>query len=45
MVKKGKQVRYELNPTGIESVSDNEIKTILRGADDLIMSGGRAMLA
>lgn len=45
MVKKGNKVRYELNPTGIKSVPDNEIKTILRGADDLIMSGGRAMLA
>ncbi|WP_197032411.1 RQC domain-containing protein [Bacillus sp. UNC41MFS5] len=45
MVKKGKKVRYELNPIGIKSVPDNEIKTILRGADDLIMSGGRAMLA
>jgi len=45
MVKKGKRVEYELNPNGIKSVPDNEIKTILRGADDLIMSGGRAMLA
>ncbi|MBT2737807.1 RQC-minor-1 family DNA-binding protein [Bacillus sp. ISL-7] len=45
MVKKGKQVRYELNPNGIRSMPDNEIKTILRGADDLILSGGRAMLA
>lgn len=45
MVKKGNKVRFELNPTGIKSLPDNEIKTILRGADDLIMSGGRAMLA
>ena len=45
MVKKGKRVEYELNPNGIKSIPDNEIKTILRGADDLIMSGGRAMLA
>src|SRR4051794_35581625 len=45
MVKKGKRVEYELNPNGIKSVPDNEIKTILRGADDLIMSGGRALLA
>jgi hypothetical protein len=45
MVKKGSRVGYELNPNGIESVPDNEIKTILRGADDLIMSGGRAILA
>ena len=45
MVKKEKKVRYELTPNGIKSLPDNEIKTILRGADDLIMSGGRAMLA
>lgn len=36
---------YELNPNGIKSLPDNEIITILRGADDLIMSGGRALLA
>ncbi|MFP5114946.1 RQC-minor-1 family DNA-binding protein [Bacillaceae bacterium C204] len=45
MVKKGKKVEYELNPNGIKSLTDNEIKTILRGADDLIMSGGRALLS
>jgi hypothetical protein len=45
MGKKVKRVRYELNANGIKSLPDNEIKTILRGADDLIMSGGRAMLA
>lgn len=45
MVKKGKQVEYVLNPNGITSVPDNEIKIILRGADELIMNGGRAMLA
>ncbi|WHY64996.1 RQC-minor-1 family DNA-binding protein [Neobacillus sp. SuZ13] len=45
MVKKGNQVGYALNPNGIKSLPDSEIKTILRGADDLIMSGGRAMLA
>ena len=45
MSKKVKRVRYELNANGIKSLSDSEIKTILRGADNLIMSGGRAMLA
>jgi len=45
MGKKVKRVSYELNANGIKSLSNNEIKTILRGADDLIMSGGRAMLA
>ncbi|WP_218781237.1 RQC-minor-1 family DNA-binding protein [Bacillus sp. EB106-08-02-XG196] len=45
MGKKVKRVGYELNADGIESLPDSEIKSILRGADDLIMSGGRAMLA
>jgi superfamily II DNA helicase RecQ len=43
--KKVNKVSYELNTNGIKSLSNNEIKTILRGADDLIMTGGRAMLA
>lgn len=45
MGKKVNRIRYELNANGIKSLSDHEIKTILRGADDLIMSGGRSMLA
>jgi len=45
MGKKVTRVPYELNANGIKSLPMNEIKTILRGADDLIMSGGRAMLA
>lgn len=45
MGKKVTHVPYELNANGIKSLPMNEIKTILRGADDLIMSGGRAMLA
>ncbi|OIK13062.1 hypothetical protein BIV60_14740 [Bacillus sp. MUM 116] len=45
MGKKEKRVGYELNANGIKSLPDEEIKLILRGADDLIMSGGRAMLA
>jgi superfamily II DNA helicase RecQ len=45
MGKKVKRVGYELDANGIKSLPDSEIKTILRGADDLIMSGGRAMLA
>ncbi len=45
MGKKIKRVRFELDPMGIQTLSDSEIKIILRGADDLIMSGGRAMLA
>ncbi|CAH2713819.1 hypothetical protein BACCIP111895_00973 [Neobacillus rhizosphaerae] len=45
MGKKRNRVTYELNANGIKSLPTNEIKVILRGADDLIMSGGRAMLA
>jgi hypothetical protein len=45
MGKKVKRVRVELDASGIKQLSDHEIKTILRGADDLIMSGGRALLA
>lgn len=45
MSKKVKRVGYELDANGIKSLSMSEIKTILRGANDLIMSGGRAMLA
>jgi hypothetical protein len=45
MSKKVNRIRYELDANGIKSLPNHEIKTILRGADDLIMSGGRAMLA
>lgn len=45
MGKKVKRIVYELNANGIKSLPEHEIKTILRGADDLIMTGGRAMLA
>jgi superfamily II DNA helicase RecQ len=45
MGKKVNRVRVELDAGGIKQLSDYEIKTILRGADDLIMSGGRALLA
>ena len=45
MGKKVNRVPVELNANGIKSLPMNEIKMILRGAEDLIMSGGRAMLA
>jgi superfamily II DNA helicase RecQ len=45
MGKKVNRVPYELNANGIKSLPMDEIKMILRGAEDLIMSGGRAMLA
>ncbi|WML50004.1 RQC-minor-1 family DNA-binding protein [Neobacillus sp. PS3-34] len=45
MSKKVKRVSYTLDSSGIKSLADSEIKAILRGADELIMTGGRAMLA
>lgn len=45
MSKRVRRVQYELDAQGIKSLPINEIKVILRGADDLIMAGGRAMLA
>lgn len=45
MAKKGKKVRYELDSGEVESLSSEEIKTVLRGADELIMRGGRALLS
>jgi hypothetical protein len=42
--KKVNRVRVELDVGSIKRLSDEEIKVILRGADDLIMSGGRALL-
>jgi hypothetical protein len=45
MSRKVQRVRYHLDPKGIKNLSCDEIKVILRGADDLIMSGGRNLLA
>jgi hypothetical protein len=39
------KVRYELDSGGIKELSFEEIKAILRGADDLISVGGRNLLA
>lgn len=44
MGKKVDRVKVELDTNGIKQLSDHEVKAILRGADDLIMSGGRALL-
>jgi superfamily II DNA helicase RecQ len=38
-------VPVSLDSSGVSPLSDEEIRTILRGADDLIMSGGRSLLA
>ena len=40
-----KRVRYELDSGDIRSLTIEEIKVILRGADELIVTGGRSMLA
>lgn len=45
MSRKASRVRYSLNTGGIESLTHQEISAILRAADDLIMSGGRSLLA
>jgi superfamily II DNA helicase RecQ len=45
MSRKVRRVPYHLDPADIKQLPHNEIVAILRGADDLIMSGGRSMLA
>jgi len=45
MSKKKQRVRYELDSGDIKNLTIEEIKVILRGADELIATGGRSMLA
>lgn len=45
MGKKVRRVRYRLDPLVTADLSPDAIKAILRGADDLIGTGGRSMLA
>jgi superfamily II DNA helicase RecQ len=45
MGRKINRVRYRLDDRGIQELPFEEIKAILRGADDLITTGGRSMLA
>lgn len=45
MAKKVQRVKYHLDARGIKQLQQKEIATILRGADDLIMRGGRTLLA
>ena len=42
--RKVSRVRYQLDDKGIKDVPMEEVAAILRGADDLIMSGGRSLL-
>jgi hypothetical protein len=45
MAKKIRRVPYRLDAGDIQELPDDDIALILRGADDLIMSGGRTLLA
>lgn len=45
MSRKIKRVPVTLDSRDIKELSDNEIRVILRGADDIIGSGGRGLLA
>ena len=44
MSRKIQRVRYRLDAKSITALPFDEIAAILRGADTLIMSGGRSML-
>jgi len=45
MGRKVHRVYANIDPGGVDALPDQEIRTILRAADDLIMSGGRSLLA
>jgi hypothetical protein len=45
MGRKVRRVQYRLDARGIKDLPDDELGAILRGADDLVMSGGRSLLA
>jgi hypothetical protein len=45
MSRKIRRIPVTINTKGIKALNFNEIKIILRAADDLIMSGGRTLLA
>jgi len=45
MARKVRRVPVRLELSSVSPLSDEEIRTILRGSDDLIMSGGRSLLA
>jgi hypothetical protein len=44
MARRVQRVHYHLDARGIRSLPDAELRAILRGADDLIMRGGRSLL-
>ncbi len=45
MCRKAKRVPVTLDPIKVNQLPEEEIKLTLCGADDLIMSGGRSLLA
>jgi superfamily II DNA helicase RecQ len=45
MSRKVKRVRVSLDPLRVDLLPEEEIRVILRGADDLILTGGRTLLA
>ncbi len=45
MGKKRKKVRYKLDTGNVTNLPDEDIKAILRAADEIIATGGRNMLA
>ena len=44
MSRKVQRVRYNLDPKNVTKLSTEELQAILRGADELIGSGGRSLL-
>jgi superfamily II DNA helicase RecQ len=44
MSRKVQRVRYYLDPKNVDELPSEELKAILRGADELIGSGGRSLL-
>lgn len=44
MSRKVQRVHYDLDPKDIKKLPPEELKAILRGADELIASGGRSLL-
>ncbi|HSL42656.1 MAG TPA: RQC-minor-1 family DNA-binding protein [Anaerolineales bacterium] len=44
MSRKVRRVHYELDPKDVKKLQPEELKVILRGADELIGSGGRSLL-
>jgi hypothetical protein len=44
MSRKVKRIPYSLDAKGVKELSAEEIAAVLRGADDLIMTGGRSLL-